>query len=68
MKNQPNPAENDKKPAVTSPTATSSRQECPPFPRVGMVITFAEIAAAKTLEFELRAENERLKGLLEAGG
>jgi two-component system CheB/CheR fusion protein len=34
----------------------------------GVVITFAEITAAKTLESELCAENERLKGLLEAGG
>ena len=34
----------------------------------GVVITFADITVAKTLEAELRAENERLKGLLEAGG
>ncbi|MDR3579623.1 MAG: chemotaxis protein CheB [Oryzomonas sp.] len=34
----------------------------------GVVITFAEITAAKMLESELRTENERLKGLLEAGG
>jgi two-component system CheB/CheR fusion protein len=34
----------------------------------GVVITFAEITAAKMLESELRAENARLKGLLEAGG
>jgi two-component system CheB/CheR fusion protein len=34
----------------------------------GVVITFAEITAAKTLESELRAENERLKRLLGEGG
>lgn len=34
----------------------------------GVVITFADITAAKMLESELRAENERLKGLLESGG
>jgi two-component system CheB/CheR fusion protein len=34
----------------------------------GVVITFAEITAAKTLEAELREENARLKGLLETGG
>jgi two-component system CheB/CheR fusion protein len=34
----------------------------------GVVITFAEITAAKKIEAELRAENARLKGLLGAGG
>ncbi|MGA2151096.1 MAG: chemotaxis protein CheB [Geobacteraceae bacterium] len=34
----------------------------------GVVITFAEITAAKKLEAELRDENARLKNLLEAGG
>ena len=34
----------------------------------GVVITFADITAAKKLEAELREENARLKGLLEAGG
>ncbi|MCM2264585.1 MAG: PAS domain-containing protein [Desulfuromonadales bacterium] len=33
----------------------------------GVVITFADITAAKTLEAELREENARLKSLLEAG-
>jgi chemotaxis methyl-accepting protein methylase len=33
----------------------------------GVVITFANITAAKALEAELREENARLKGLLEAG-
>jgi two-component system CheB/CheR fusion protein len=33
----------------------------------GVVITFAEITAAKTLEAELREENARLKALLEGG-
>jgi len=33
----------------------------------GVVITFTDITAAKTLESELRAENTRLKGLLEFG-
>jgi len=32
------------------------------------VITFTDITAAKSLEAELREENARLKGLLEAGG
>ena len=36
MKKQPNPAKNGEKPAVTSPTATSARQERPPFPIVGI--------------------------------
>jgi two-component system CheB/CheR fusion protein len=36
MKKQPNPAKNDKKPAVASPTATSARQKRPPFPIVGI--------------------------------
>jgi len=31
----------------------------------GVVITFADITAAKTLEAELRAENAKLKGMLE---
>jgi two-component system CheB/CheR fusion protein len=34
----------------------------------GVVITFADITKAKSLEAELREENARLKGLLEAGG
>jgi two-component system CheB/CheR fusion protein len=34
----------------------------------GVVITFAEITAAKKLEAELRDENAKLKNLLEAGG
>ena len=34
----------------------------------GVVITFADITAAKTLETELREENARLKRLLESGG
>ena len=34
----------------------------------GVVITFTNITAAKALEAELREENARLKGLLEAGG
>jgi two-component system CheB/CheR fusion protein len=34
----------------------------------GVVITFADITAAKTLEAELREENARLKKLLEGGG
>jgi chemotaxis methyl-accepting protein methylase len=34
----------------------------------GVVITFADITAAKTLEAELREGNARLKGLLETGG
>jgi len=34
----------------------------------GVVITFTDITAAKTLEAELREENAKLKGLLEAGG
>ena len=34
----------------------------------GVVITFANITAAKVLEAELREENARLKSLLEAGG
>jgi two-component system CheB/CheR fusion protein len=34
----------------------------------GVVITFADITAAKTLETELREENARLKRLLEVGG
>jgi two-component system CheB/CheR fusion protein len=34
----------------------------------GVVITFANITAAKTLEAQLREENARLKSLLEAGG
>jgi two-component system CheB/CheR fusion protein len=34
----------------------------------GVVITFAEITAAKKLEAELREENARLKALLEGGG
>ncbi|MGB9079699.1 MAG: PAS domain-containing protein, partial [Desulfuromonadaceae bacterium] len=34
----------------------------------GVVITFSNITAAKVLEAELRAENARLKGLLEGGG
>ncbi|GFE60642.1 chemotaxis protein CheB [Geobacter sp. AOG2] len=34
----------------------------------GVVMTFADITAFKRAEAELRAENERLKGLLEAGG
>jgi two-component system CheB/CheR fusion protein len=34
----------------------------------GVVITFANITAAKSLEAELRAENARLKGLLEGRG
>ena len=34
----------------------------------GVVITFAEITAAKALEAELREENARLKALLEGGG
>jgi len=34
----------------------------------GVVITFADITAAKKLEAELRQENARLKNLLEAGG
>ena len=34
----------------------------------GVVITFTDITAAKSLEAELREENARLKGLLEAGG
>jgi two-component system CheB/CheR fusion protein len=34
----------------------------------GVVITFADITAAKTLEAELREENARLKRLLGAGG
>jgi chemotaxis methyl-accepting protein methylase len=33
----------------------------------GVVITFADITAAKTLEAELRAENAKLKGRLKAG-
>jgi len=32
----------------------------------GVVITFADITAAKVLEAELRQENERLKKLLQA--
>jgi two-component system CheB/CheR fusion protein len=36
MKKEPKPAKNDKKPAVTAPIATSSRQERPPFPIVGI--------------------------------
>ncbi len=36
MKKKPNPAKNDKKPVVTSPAATSARQERPPFPIVGI--------------------------------
>jgi two-component system CheB/CheR fusion protein len=31
----------------------------------GVVVTFANITASKTLETELRQENARLKGLLE---
>lgn len=34
----------------------------------GVVITFADITAAKTLEAQLRQENARLKSLLEAAG
>jgi two-component system CheB/CheR fusion protein len=34
----------------------------------GVVIAFAGITAAKTLETELREENARLKRLLEVGG
>ncbi|MBP1752879.1 MAG: cheBR [Geobacteraceae bacterium] len=34
----------------------------------GVVITFADITAAKTLEAELREKNAKLKSLLEAGG
>jgi two-component system CheB/CheR fusion protein len=34
----------------------------------GVVITFAEITVAKTLEADLREENARLKALLEGGG
>ncbi|MBN2427831.1 MAG: PAS domain-containing protein [Deltaproteobacteria bacterium] len=34
----------------------------------GVVITFMEITATKTLEAELREENERLKSQLKAGG
>jgi len=34
----------------------------------GVVITFVNISAAKQLEAELREENAKLKGLLEAGG
>ena len=34
----------------------------------GVVITFADITAAKTVETELRAENARLKALSEGGG
>jgi chemotaxis methyl-accepting protein methylase len=34
----------------------------------GVVITFANITAAKALEAELRAENAKLQSLLEAGG
>jgi two-component system CheB/CheR fusion protein len=34
----------------------------------GVVITFSNITAAKAMEVELRAENARLKGLLEGRG
>jgi two-component system CheB/CheR fusion protein len=34
----------------------------------GVVITFADITAAKVLEAKLREENERLKKLLQADG
>ena len=34
----------------------------------GVVIAFAGITAAKTLETELREENDKLKRLLEVGG
>ena len=34
----------------------------------GVVITFVDITAVKTLEAELRGENEKLKSLLKAGG
>jgi two-component system CheB/CheR fusion protein len=34
----------------------------------GVVITFSNITAAKALEAELRAENARLKALVEAKG
>jgi two-component system CheB/CheR fusion protein len=34
----------------------------------GLVITFSNITAAKTLETQLREENARLKRLLETGG
>ncbi|MCM2264141.1 MAG: hypothetical protein NDI73_03005 [Desulfuromonadales bacterium] len=59
--------DNGNKPAGPVPEETQPPQKNQLFPFGGVVITFADITAAKALETGLRDEKARLKRLLGSG-
>ena len=68
IKNRLQPANSGNEQAGSSQKETPSRQESLPFPIVGIGASAdSDITAAKTLEVELRAENAKLKKLIQPG-